>query len=94
MLAEALVNNIIVIAPGLMARGLVLWKILLGIWYKWPSFRTVGSWSLIMLSVVSGASPCDSSALPGHETVKRLATIATEYVVVKQGMCVEWGKHA
>ena len=35
-----------------------------------------------------------SSALPEHETVKRLATIATEYVVVKQGMCVEWGKHA
>ena len=39
-----------------------------------------------------GACPCDSSALPEHETVKRLATIATEYVVVKQGMCVEWGK--
>ena len=48
----------------------------------------------VMLTIVSGASPCDSSALPGHETVKRLATIATEYVVVKQGMCVEWGKHA
>jgi len=48
----------------------------------------------VMLTLVSGACPCDSSALPGHETVKRLATIATEYVVVKQGMCVEWGKHA
>ena len=33
-----------------------------------------------------------SSALPGHKTVKRLATIATEYVVVRQGMYVEWGK--
>ena len=49
---------------------------------------------VMSLTGVSGASPCDSSALPGHETVKRLATIATEYVVVKQGMCVEWGKHA
>jgi hypothetical protein len=28
------------------------------------------------------------------QTVKRLATIATEYVVVKQGMYVEWKKHA
>ena len=49
---------------------------------------------VMSLTGASGACPCDSSALPGHETVKRLATIATEYVVVKQGMCVEWGKHA
>ena len=48
---------------------------------------------LVMVNGVSGACAL-SSALPGHETVKRLATIATEYVVVKQGMYVEWGKHA
>ena len=47
----------------------------------------------VMINGVSGACAL-SSALPSHETVKRLATIATEYVVVKQGMCVEWGKHA
>ena len=47
-----------------------------------------------VLSIASGAYPLWSSALPGHKTVIRLATIATEYVVVKQGMYVEWGKHA
>ena len=46
-----------------------------------------------MVNGVSGACAL-SSALPGRKTVKRLATIATEYVVVKQGMYVEWGKHA
>ena len=48
---------------------------------------------MLVINGVSGACAL-SSALPGHETVKRLATIATEYVVVKQGMYVEWGKHA
>ena len=47
----------------------------------------------VMVNGVSGACAL-SSALPGHETVKRLATIATEYVVMKQGMYVEWRKHA
>ena len=50
-------------------------------------------WVFVMINRVSGACAL-SSALPGRKTVKRLATIATEYVVVKQGMYVEWGKHA
>ena len=76
-----------------MARGWFWEKILLGIWYKWHSFRTVCSGSFVVLTVVSGASLVKQrTAQP--QTVKRLATIATEYVVVKQGMYVEWRKHA
>ena len=82
-----------VIAPELMARGLVLGDPLRDI-VQMAQFSDGRLVVFVMLTIVSGASPCDSSALPGHETVKRLATIATEYVVVKQGMCVEWGKHA
>ena len=42
-----------------------------------------------MVNGVSGACAL-SSALPGRKTVKRLAILATEYVVVKQGVYEEW----
>ena len=74
--------------------GLVLGKDPLRDMVKLAQFSDNVLVVFVMINAVSGASPCDSSALPGHETVKRLATVATEYVVVKQGMCVEWGKHA
>ena len=94
MLAEALLNKFIVTAPELMARGLVLEDPRRDVVLMAQFSDLYAKVFVIVLTVVSGACPCYSSALPSHETVKRLATIATEYVVVKQGMCVEWGKHA